>query len=129
MKRPSKLSKDAAEYVDYLEGKLNKFDVDSMEANAYLAFQKTIDDITNLLLSDHEYTDPVTLEKKKAAVIDWDSMVDKDDKFVDRVSKFMDKLPEWSEKAKSMYESLSKESLDKVEVRHANTLSNFRNKS
>lgn len=82
MERPKIKDSKIAEYVEYLEGRLEKFEANKTIARYYVGLKKQIDDISNLFQE---------IEVCK------EDLHDKEDKFFDRYFKYLEKSDQISE--------------------------------
>ena len=78
MKRPEIKDKDVLKYVEYLEGELREYDIDSTISGFLKASKKQIDDISDVM---------------ESITLDVESIMGSNGKLFDRVVKLLEKAP------------------------------------
>ena len=115
MERPSKLTGEQGEYIQFLEKKLEVFNSKTTSVKAYLALKKIIDDTNQLVFDGIDVFDEKTSGTVNTPIISDMSLTNKDDKSFDRIFKVVDKLGTYTGELLRMEESLNPEDIKSVE--------------
>jgi hypothetical protein len=112
VERPKKLSGEQGKYIEYLEGKLEKFSSKKTGIRGYLALKKIIDDTANIVskgLEVENQTSPGNMIH--VDVISEMALTSKDDKTFDRLFKFIDKIGHYTNELSAMEEKFTEEEI------------------
>lgn len=116
MERPSKLTGEQGEYIQFLEKKLEVFNSKTTKVESYLTVKKIVDDTNKLVRNGVSINHSETGEfLKKVDIISEESLMSKDEKTFDRLSKFLDKIEEYNGMLDRFNEQLDPEDIKSVE--------------
>jgi len=109
MERPKELSGKQGEYIEYLEGLLDKYQSKKTIVGSYFGLKKILTDI-NLVMKDGILVkDEETQEERRISVISGESLSSGQDKVIDRVFKFIDNLAKYNKQLKEMEQEFAPE--------------------
>lgn len=116
MKRPDKLSKEAALYADFLEEKLSAYTSKQTKVRSYLALKKILDDLNKLIFDGVEVNNPETQNVESVDLISEMALINASDKSFDRIFKFIEKIGTLNAELVKMESEIAPEDIKAEEV-------------
>ena len=109
MERPKEISGKQGEYIEYLEGLLDKYQSKKTIVGSYFGLKKIVDDLNIVMKDGIIIRDEETQEERRIAVISGDSLSSGQDKVIDRIFKFIDNLSKYNLQLKEMEQEFAPE--------------------